>query len=396
MKIIKKILILGAGVYQVPLIKEAKKQGHYVIVASINGNYPGFGFADKVYYEDTIDKNAILKIAKYENIDAITTTGTDVAIETIGYVCEKLSLIGISEKTAILASNKFIMKQAFIENNVRTAKYIQVNNYDELEEAYKILNKPVILKIVDSSGSRGIIKIENFSQLSNSFYLLKEQTKQKYILIEECINGEEFGAQALIVNGKIELLMPHGDILFHSKTDVPIGHYVPYNLEDSVYNDLEKQIKNSIIALELKDCVINADFILFNNKIYVLEIGVRGGATNLPELTSIFYNINYYKIILDLALGKFIPYLQLKDYQACSSMLLFSNKDGILSKIDDINKDIKYYEFKIDYNIGEKVQKFEVGPNRIGHIVLKTVKSKKEEIVREIIGIANNIKIEVT
>ena len=38
----KKIMILGAGIYQVPLIKTAKKLGLYTIVVSIPGNYPGF------------------------------------------------------------------------------------------------------------------------------------------------------------------------------------------------------------------------------------------------------------------------------------------------------------------------------------------------------------------
>ena len=46
----KKLLILGAGTYQVPLIKTARRLGIYTIVSSIHGNYPGFELADKVYY----------------------------------------------------------------------------------------------------------------------------------------------------------------------------------------------------------------------------------------------------------------------------------------------------------------------------------------------------------
>ena len=56
-----KILILGAGIYQVPLIKKAKEMGHFVMVASIRGNYPGFTFADKCVYLDTTDREAICK-----------------------------------------------------------------------------------------------------------------------------------------------------------------------------------------------------------------------------------------------------------------------------------------------------------------------------------------------
>ena len=67
----KKILILGAGIYQVPLIKTAKRLGLYTIVASIPGKYPGFELADKVYYENTTDVGKILAIARREQIDGI-------------------------------------------------------------------------------------------------------------------------------------------------------------------------------------------------------------------------------------------------------------------------------------------------------------------------------------
>ena len=79
----KKIMILGAGIYQVPLIKTAKKLGLYTIVVSIPGNYPGFELADKVYYENTVDDEKILEIAKEEQIDGIITTGTDVLSQSV-------------------------------------------------------------------------------------------------------------------------------------------------------------------------------------------------------------------------------------------------------------------------------------------------------------------------
>ena len=71
----KKLLILGAGIYQVPLIKKAQEMGIYTIVTSIPGNYPGFAIADKVYYENTTDYEAILKIARDEKIECLKQLG---------------------------------------------------------------------------------------------------------------------------------------------------------------------------------------------------------------------------------------------------------------------------------------------------------------------------------
>ena len=105
----KKLMIMGAGIYQVPLIKKAKEMGIYTIVVSIPGNYPGFALADKVYYENTVDYEKILEIAKQEEIDGIVTAGTDVAVITIGKVCDELGLSGISFAAAKVASNKILM-----------------------------------------------------------------------------------------------------------------------------------------------------------------------------------------------------------------------------------------------------------------------------------------------
>ncbi|UTY38106.1 hypothetical protein NMU03_10420 [Allocoprobacillus halotolerans] len=107
----KKLMILGAGIYQVPLIKKAKEMGVYTIVVSIPGKYPGFQLADKVYYENTTDYDTILKIAKKEKIDGIMTAGTDVAVITIGYVCDQLGLKGLSRSAAEQATNKMLMKK---------------------------------------------------------------------------------------------------------------------------------------------------------------------------------------------------------------------------------------------------------------------------------------------
>ncbi len=79
-------MVLGSGVYQVPLIKAAKKMGINVLVVSWKGNYPGFKYADTVYYEDTKNYKNIVKIAKKHDIDGIITIGTDICVITLGKV----------------------------------------------------------------------------------------------------------------------------------------------------------------------------------------------------------------------------------------------------------------------------------------------------------------------
>ncbi|MDO4746656.1 MAG: carboxylate--amine ligase, partial [Bacillota bacterium] len=174
----KKILILGAGIYQVPLIKTAKKMGIYTIVASINGNYPGFEYADKVYYENTVDYDAILKIAREENIDGIVTAGTDVAVITIGKVCDEMGLSGLSFEAAQIAANKLLMKTKYEEFGVRTARFRKIPlDCTDIPNAVSELTFPLIFKSVDSSGSRGIVRVDSVEDFDAALTEVKNNTR---------------------------------------------------------------------------------------------------------------------------------------------------------------------------------------------------------------------------
>jgi phosphoribosylaminoimidazole carboxylase (NCAIR synthetase) len=76
-------MILGAGIYQVPLIKKAKELGYHTIVVSYPGPYPGFDIADEVLYLDTTDSEAILDAARNMNIKGITAHRKNPIITTI-------------------------------------------------------------------------------------------------------------------------------------------------------------------------------------------------------------------------------------------------------------------------------------------------------------------------
>ena len=172
----KKILILGAGVYQVPLIQKAREMGLYTIVASIPGNYPGFQYADRVVYENTVDAQAILKLAKEEQIDGICTTGTDVAMITVGTVCDALGLSGVSLEGAIAATDKAVAKEKYRAFGVNTAAFRYVPIEESLQAVEAICEEigyPVIVKAVDSSGSRGITRVNDASGIEQAVEMRK-------------------------------------------------------------------------------------------------------------------------------------------------------------------------------------------------------------------------------
>lgn len=390
-----KIMILGAGIYQVPLIETAKKMGLYTIVVSIPGNYPGFALADKVYYENTVDEDKILAIAKKERIKGIVTAGTDVCMKTVGRVCDAMGLNGLSYEASKVAVDKMLMKSRYEEYGVRTARFRQVSFDDtDIKKTVQELEFPLIFKSVDSSGSRGIIRVDSFEEFDSAIQYVRENTRKDYFLVEEFIEGEEFGAQAFAYDGNVSFILPHGDYVYQGDTGVPIGHYAPYNLSEEVIEDAKMQLRRAVKAMGLDDCAINADFILKNGKTYVLEIGGRCGATCLAELVSIYYGFDYYEKILRTALDEDPDFSFKKPRTPNASHLLMSPKDGVIKSIENLNgPNDNICDVQFDYEPGDKVHKFHVGPDRIGHIITKgeTLEAAQELLFKAM----DNIKIEV-
>ena len=387
----KKVLILGAGIYQVPLIKRAKELGLYTIVTSVEGNYPGFKYADKCYYENTTNRERILEIAKEERIDAILTSGTDVAVTTIGYVCKELGLNGVSEESSRLVTDKSLMKDAFFRGGVRTATHKTVDSVEDAKKAAVEIGLPVMLKCVNSSGSRGVVKVTEVEEIEKAFEYATSVTEKNYIVVEKFIEGYEIGLDGYIIDENQSLFVPHDKIVYsNGKTNVPIGHIFPCECSQELYDDILEQAKKAVKALGLSNCFFNMDILVNGTEAYILEVGARVGATCIPELVSLHYDIDFYEMMLDVALGNEIDAVG-EPCQASAGQLLYSEKEGVVESISyDEMEDV---EVQFDVEIGESVSKFHTGNNRIGHMIaadstiegaLKKLETMKTHITLEV------------
>lgn len=376
----KTIMIIGGGYYQLPLIQKSVELGYNTIVCGIAGNYPGYKYATKWIDVDTFNKDAILKVAQEEKIDGIVLCGSDACMPTIGYVCDRMHLLGPSEQSTINASNKAVMKECFMKHGVRTAQYRMIQSLEDAESFANDHSYPVVLKVVDASGSKGIAIVKTKEELREQYPIVIKETKKDYIIIEEFVAGEEFGAQAFVRNGKLTFVMPHGDIVFHSSTDVPIGHYAPYEKEEELIDDVTEQLQKCVEALDIDNTAINADFILSKGKVYVLEIGARAGATCLPELVSNFYGINYYEYLLRQCIGDDTPFTYMEKTPSWVETLV-SRNTGIVKKIEIGEFPSEVVSFELYPKVGDEVHAFRNAYDRIGTIVLK---GNSLELLREL------------
>ena len=375
------ILILGAGIYQVPLIRAAKRRGLRTVVASTPGNYPGFSEADKVYYTDTVDREGILRVAREEGVSAVTTTGTDVAVASIGYVCRRLDLPGIGEEAARILTDKARMKEAFARGGVTTAPFRVVRTIEEARMAAEELGLPVMLKIVDKSGSRGITRISALSELPAAWDYARAATAADHFVVERFVEGREFGIDAFVQNGKLLLMLPHDKYVYHSAhTGIPIGHYCPMPCTETALANMRAETEKILRCTGMDNCAINIDaFLLPDGRVSIIEAAGRCGATGIPEVISGYTGRSYYDCILDCALGIEVAPFALREGTPTASILLYSAEGGILKEIryrfagrDYCNENAEVPgagRVELSFGPGDDIDPFRNGTDRIGMAV---------------------------
>lgn len=372
----KKVMILGAGIYQLPLILQAKRMGLYTVVVSRDGNYPGFQVGDKIYKIDTRDQEAVLSAAREEQIHGICTSGTDVAVRTIGYVCQELGLWGIGREAARIVTDKKEMKEAFWEHKVRTADFRVVRSMEEARVAAGELGFPLVLKAVDNSGSRGVYCIRRLDELMIAYRDTRQYTAKPYLLMEKYIQGTEIGVDAFVLQGKVVLMLPHDKLVYHvdDGVTVPVGHHFPYRCSPELLEEIRIQMERAIAATGMDNCPVNADVFVNGGQVSIIEVGGRCGATCIPELISMHCGFNYYEKMLQAALGEEVSF-SYQESHSCMATLIFSRTDGTIT---DENLEIlgqlkeQGVEAQIDYPKGTRISRFRNGTHRIGHVIAPT------------------------
>ena len=314
----------------------------------------------------------IAQIAAKERIDGIAMCCSDFGLCTVGYVCDKLKLNGLSEKGATYSTDKLKMKQLLVDNGIPTAKYVIVRSSCDISLATDSLAFPMIVKAVDLQGSKGIFISKNEDELRDNIQHALQMSKKEYCLVEEFLIGEEFGAQAFVQNGKVLFVKSHGDIMLQNNgTSVPVGHYMPYFQDDKSDKELRRIVTDAINALGLDNCAVNVDLINLDGRFYIIELTGRAGANQLPEVLNKFYGINYYQYILKNAFGidlqaEFDALRPISKF--VMSRQLFSLQGGVVTDISITNKPA-YIDVELFVEKGSEVYPFTNSRDCIGQLI---------------------------
>lgn len=278
----KKLMILGAASGQLPFINIARARGYQTIVVSPKGDYPGFSIADKAYYFDTRDKEHILEAARAENIDAITTDQTDVSVPTVAYVAKHLQLPGIGEELALQFTDKYEMRKKARELGIDVPDFRKAANLEEALAAGEELGYPLVIKPLDSSGSRGVFMVTNREEMHRQLPQSRAFSGQGSVILEQFIIGREFVVDGFAMGGKYRTL----DVCIKEHFD-GAGRFIAnmcmfFSTASNLSEDLRKveaADTRLIQGMGLPFGITHSEYILSadDGRVYLVECAARGG-----------------------------------------------------------------------------------------------------------------------
>ena len=374
----KKVLLLGGAEQQIVAINTAKRLGLFTILCDYLPNNPGKYHADKFYLISTTDKEEVLRVARIEEISGIIAYASDPAAPTAAYVAEKMGLPTNPYKSVEILCNKDLFREYLKERGYNVPHSRGYSNRQQAIDEIKTLNFPVIIKPVDSSGSKGITVLHSKYGAAKAIDFAFSFSKTHRIIVENYIEKKHpylIGGDIFISNGSVilwGLMNCHRDNQVNEL--VPVGKSYPLLLSDQDLKAVKKTLQKLISDLGIKFGPMNVELIVDNlNRVFLIDIGPRSGGNMIPDLLGVIFNCDLVEMSLKSAIGQPDNYCIIRsDKEYLASYNLHSKRNGVLNRIEFTPKIKKYIIGKRIYKKkGDEVHFFSNASDALGIIFLQ-------------------------
>ncbi len=375
----KRLLLLGGSAQQVVAIEKAKELGYYTILCDYLPDNPGQYHADKFYQYSTTDKELMLKVAAEEKIDGIVAYASDPAAPSAAYVAEKLGLPTNPYKSVEILCNKDKFRTFLSANGFNTPL---AKGYSDISSAVEdlrnsIFNFPVIVKPVDSSGSKGVTVVRDKSNFQKAAEFALNYSRSRRIVVEEFIEQKHkylVGGDIFVANGRVilwGLMNCHRD----SKVNplVPVGKSYPLALDAEDEKRVRECLQTMVDKLNITAGAMNVELVIDKeNRVWPIDIGPRNGGNMIPDLLGMIFGVDVVEMTVRAAMGEKIDTTIPEGKKFYATHNLHTDKNGIFEKIEFASALERYIIRKNIYKrTGDAVEYFNHAACALGIIFMK-------------------------
>ena len=376
----KKLMLLGGLRYLLPVIEEAHRLGVHVITADYLPDNIAHRYSDEYCNVSIVDKEAVLKAARELKIDGILSHAVDPGVTAAAYVAEKMGLpFQCSYEAACILQDKSLFRKFLAENGFNCPK---AKGYTDVEDALKdvdYFNWPVIVKPVDSAGSKGVTKVEDKADLKSAIETALSASISKNFIIEDFLDkvGAQSSADIFTVDGKL-VYPAYSDQLFDKNAANPYTPAIeiwPASMEQKFQDDLTAQLQRLFTQLGVKSGIYNVECrVCSDGKAYIMEVSPRGGGNRIAELQDMATGQSLIANEIKKALGMPMDDITAPQYDGVwCNYILHSYEEGTLVSVEiaPAFKDKYVRDIGLIVKPGDHITSFKGANNSLGTLFLR-------------------------
>ena len=373
----KKILLLGGSSQQVIAIETARRLGLYTILCDYLPDNPGQYHADKFYQTSTTDKDAVLKIAKEEKISFIIAYASDPAAPTAAYVAEKMGLPTNPYKAVEILCNKDMFREFLSNHGFDTPRAVGFKCREEAIAEIGAFTLPIIIKPVDSSGSKGATVLRELSGLDAAIDFAFSFSRGHRIIIEEFIEKKHpylIGGDIFVSDGKViqwGLMNCHRDSSVNPL--VPVGKSYPPILDDGDLQVVKDTLQRLVSELGIRFGPMNVELIVDgHDRVFPIDIGPRSGGNMIPDLLGMIFDCDVVEMSVRAAMGEHIQLNAGTGIPFFATHNLHSQRSGLFERIE-FSEEIEQFIIRkcIYRKPGDEVHSFSNASDALGIVFFK-------------------------
>ena len=376
----KKIMLLGGLRYLLPIIEEAHKLGAYVITADYLPDNIAHKYSDAYCNVSIIDKEAVLRAAQELQIDGILSHAVDPGVVSAAYVAEKMGLpFQCSYEAACILQDKSLFRKFLSENGFNCPR---AKGYNNIEDALNDVNYyawPVIVKPVDSAGSKGVSKVESPEELPNAIEVALASSISKNFIIEDFLEKEGFsaGSESFVVDGKLQYNGFYDQYFDNESVNpyTPSAEVWPSVMPAKYQDEIKQELQRLINLLGITTGLFNVECrVCKNGKAYLMEVSPRAGGNRLAEMLNYAADVNINEAETRKALGYPVGDIHEPNYNSHYAIkVIYSEQAGIFDgiEIDETFRGEHVIEEEIRISKGDRVDSFAGANAAFGTLFLR-------------------------
>ena len=356
--------------------------GYYTVLCDYLPDNPGQYEADKFYGVSTTNVEAVYEIAKAEQVDGILAYASDPAALPAAIVAERMGLPTNPAKSVEILGLKYPWRKFLRDNGFACPKFYSFHPQTPIEEIWdntKDFKFPIVVKPTDSSGSKGVTRLDGWDGLEKAIRWADEYSRNKILLVEEFIQRgylHVIGGDIFIWDGKI-VLFGEMDCFRDTLRSplIPIGKKKPTGLNGRQEATVYKELQRVVAALDIRFGEMNIEILLDkDDNVHFLELGPRAGGNMIPIQLSDAFGIDLVRANVQAAMGVKPDFVDkpVKALPGCyMHYVLHSYEAGVFGSIE-IDESIRRFVYRevIYKKPGDKVEAFDGAGKALGIVFL--------------------------